>query len=231
MTTHRSFHSTPALAVGVQTIAVAGMAFTAIESVSKFFGHNGVGLLDGRFFDQRNMSIPVDVNFPVDLGNRLAWVEGVNGTVDAATGLPPVAFTGPFGASIEIWSPTFSERLIWLASEMAGPVFAFMGLMLMFAIAGSLRKGEVFTGKNQSRLWKLAFVVAIGGSINAGLDQFASAWIIERSAAAQLVDMSATFTFLPLVIGLALAMLASVWPVEAPAVDLVSIENELAPAH
>lgn len=112
MTTVRHMLRSLSLALAVQSLAVIGMAFIAIEVIAKFFGVNGFVPLNGRFFDQRMMSIPVDVNFDVGLGDRLETIETQNGTVDAATGLAPVSFGGPVGAHVDIWSPTFSERML-----------------------------------------------------------------------------------------------------------------------
>lgn len=106
-------------------------------------------------------------------------------------------------------------------------MFALIGLVLVFRFASALRAHQVFTTDNHTRLWAIALLVGIGGSLNAWLDEFAYSWIVERSAAAPFVDLSVNFTFIPLIIGMGLALVASAWPTgDIETVDLV--ESELA---
>ncbi len=77
----------------------------------------------------------------------------------------------------------------------------------------SSRTGDPFVTANTRRLWALAFVIAVGGTGYSLLSGAAETLLIQRSAAADQIDLSFTVSFLPIIIGIGVAVLASVWKV------------------
>jgi hypothetical protein len=157
------------------------------------------------------MSVRGDLAFPVDFGDRLSWIETDDGTRDAATGLAPVELGGPVQAELTFWSPTRSQRASWAVGQLFAPMLTLAGIWIVYQLVRSTRTGDPFTAENERRLWLLAGVIGIGGTLNSMVTGFTDLLLIQRSAAADLFQVSATITFLPLVLGLVIALLALVW--------------------
>lgn len=159
----------------------------------------------------RPFSVRSELAFPVDFGDRLRVIETQDGSRDAASGLPPVELGGPVEAELTFLSPTTSQRVIWAIGELVGPALALAGIWTIYRVVRSARAAEVFTSANERRLWSLAFLIAVGGTIESMISGFTDLLLIQRSAAADLFLVSSTISFLPLVVGMLVAMLASVW--------------------
>lgn len=86
-------------------------------------------------------------------------------------------------------------------------------LALVLSIVRSARHGDPFVRANVRRLWWLAGLFAIGGTSYSVLSGFAEVLMIRRSAVADLAVTRFTVEFLPILVGIAIAGLASVWQV------------------
>ena len=145
----------------------------------------------------------------------LAWKDTVDGTVDAATGLPPVSIGGPVRAVVE-W-PGFTtltpmETIVWLSPAWIAAVGVLVGSWLLLRIARSARKGEVFTLPNAHRLRWLALLIAVAGLAHNAVASWGPIWILTRSAAASHLETDHwTMSFSPALFALVVAALAVIW--------------------
>lgn len=196
-----------------ESLTIVALALMVLAVVSTAVGPNGFGIAVGGLIDDEVMSVDVELDFPIDFGDRLEWTEKSEGTVDAATGLPPVEFAGPVTAQLLFWSPTTPQRIAWVLWKIAGPLVGIIGAVLVLRITRAARNGDPFSPANESRLWKLAFLVAIGGSAVSWVGAAVRAWLIESSAAADSVALTFTLVFTPIIVGIGIALLASVWRV------------------
>lgn len=142
---------------------------------------------------------------------HLEWTDS-NGTVDAATGRPPVEIGGPVEVDVTLWGLTAGEDLARLAPSMMLAVGVVAASWLLLRIVRSARAGEVFTMANAYRLRWLACVTGIGGLAHNAIAAFGPNWILSRSAVAEYVDTSTyTMSFAPVIVFLVLAALAVIW--------------------
>jgi len=215
MTAQDSARQTSSLGRAVEVLVIIGMVAMALGIVSTVFGHTGFDVLTATpFGDNAVMSAPVDLDSPFDFGDSLAWTEGPDGgAVVAATGKPLVELGGPVTAQLSFWDPTAVERLVWVLWQISAPALGIAALWLILRMARSARLGDPFSTANEQRLWTLAAVVAIGGSASAWLGEAARAWLVAQSAAADVVTFSFTLSFAPVILGIVIAMLASIWRV------------------
>lgn len=203
-----------ALGRGLEFLAIAVMALLALYILVVVTGPNVLDLrpsLSNVGGGDKVMAVPGQIDFPVDFGDRLSWIDTEDGTRDAATGQAPVELGGPVTAQLTFWSPTTSQRVAWAVRELLGPILTIAGVWLVFGIVRSARRGDPFTGDNERRLWSLAVLVAVGGTLYSMVVGFTTMLLIQRSAAADMFVTAATVSFLPLVMGALLAMLALVW--------------------
>ena len=145
----------------------------------------------------------------------LAWQQTTDGTVDAATGLPPVSITPPVQATVA-WPgyDGFSsvEMLVWVAPGLIASLAVIAGSWLLLRVVRSARTGEVFTMANAVRLRWLAAVIAVGGLAHNALAGWGPTWILSNSAAADYLDTTTyTMSVAPLFVGLVIAAVAIIW--------------------
>lgn len=194
-------------------LTILALALMVLAVISTAVGSNGLGIASGGWIDGEVMSVDAELDFPVDFGDRLEQIETSRGTVDAASGLPPVGFAGPVTAQLLFWSPTTAQRTAWVLWKIAGPLLGIAGATLILRMTRDARNGDPFSPDNESRLWKLAVLVAIGGSAVSWVGAAVRAWLIESSAAADFVSLTFTLAFSPIIVGIGIALLASVWRV------------------
>lgn len=151
--------------------------------------------------------------FPVDVGDRFSTIETDDDIVDAATGQEPVEFGKPITARFTFMNPTTDQRVIWVIWQITGPLLVLGGLWLVYSVVRSARLGDPFIARNERLLWKLAVLIAGGGTGYSMLSGFAPTLMLQRSAAADLTERTFTLSFLPIIAGLGVAVLASVWHV------------------
>lgn len=198
----------------LEALAVLGLAAAALQIVLVVAGPYVLDILPGGlsiFDSDQLMSTRGEVDFPVDFGDRLTTIETESGTRDSATLQAPVELGGPIEVELTFLDPTASQKTIWAIGQLVGPALVIAGIWLVFQILRSMRQGDPFTTPNEHRLWLLALVVGGGGTAYQLIDDFVRMLLIQRSAAADLFARTATISFLPLVLGLLIALLAAVW--------------------
>lgn len=211
--TRRQTHSSRLGSV-LEGIALVGLAAAALQVVLVLSGPYVLDIRPGGmniFESDQVMNVRGEVNFPIDFGDRLSWIDTDDGTRDAATGQAPVELGGPVEVQLSFWDPTASQRTIWAIGQVLAPLLVGAGIWLVFQIIRSTRRGDPFTATNEQRLWSLALLVGVGGTAYQLIAGFIRMLLIQRSAAADLFAVTATISFLPLVFGLLIALLAAVW--------------------
>lgn len=191
----------------LEALLIVGMVVGALTIIGIVLDRPGVGVLgDGRPI------VDAALADPVDLGDRLQTSTDDDGRVHIA-GQAPVELGEPVVARFTFLEPTTDQRVIWVLWQVTAPVLLLIGLGLVLSIVRSARHGDPFVRANVRRLWWLAALFAIGGTGYSMLSGFASVLMIQRSAAADLAVIQFTVEFLPILVGIAIAGLASVWQV------------------
>lgn len=209
MTSSTHPHTTPRRTVRwFEGLLLAGMLLSCIGIGSVVLDRPALGVFgDGRPF------VDAEPAFPVDFGDHLATVTNGGQLIDAATSQPPMSIGKPITARFTFDDPSTGQRATWVIWQVSGPLLVLAGLWLMYSIVRSARLGNPFVASNERRLWTLAALIAAGGTGYSLFSGMAEGLLLERSAAAGLTQMAFTVSFLPLIAGLGVAVLASVWHV------------------
>lgn len=140
----------------------------------------------------------------------LEWENGADGTVDAATGLPPVEVYWMDGWSLSFLGPTWIDRAWYALPALVSALLLIRVLLLAFRMVGSVRAEGFATSRNAQRLLAAAVIIGLGGSLVQIAEIVGHRVILERSAAAGLFETYWSFTFSPLFAGLLLLVLSRV---------------------
>lgn len=149
---------------------------------------------------------------PPEVDIDLAFVNTGDGATDVSTGLPAVELMGPYTASVEILNPTQGEQFAYVTIGALVPVLAAVVLWVLLRVVSSVNKGTPFTGTNAKRIWLLAALIGIGGTVVSFADNWVDVYLISRSAAASAFQTSrVTFDVWPLLVGLVVGIIALTW--------------------
>lgn len=210
-TTSRSTRS----AFGVVEVIVGLVMLAALlTGLGYLVGPNGLGLIHGKIHwpviaeSQYEMTVKAQLDTPVTIEGAPTWCDSASGTVDCATGKPPVELGGPYTGSVGFPGPSGTQRWAWVT---AGPVLVAAVLWLILRMLRSARRGDPFTPANLRRMQGLAVLVGVGGTLVAWSGTLLDRWLLENSAVAPIVANGYYFSFVPLVGGLLIAALAEVW--------------------
>ena len=132
------------------------------------------------------------------------------GTRDARTGLPPVEM-GLSGMALFVLEPTWRNRLAYAGPVLFAQALALTVLVLLWRIVGTVASGEVFVRENARRMLAIGLIVAVGGSVAQVLRYLGWVDMIAHSAAAGVVKAEWSFSFLPLLAGAVILLLAEVF--------------------
>ena len=142
----------------------------------------------------------------------LIWTNTSEGAVDVSTGLPAVELSGPFTALVNILNPTRLEQFSYVAVGAFTPSLAAVVLWILLRIGSSVVGRGPFTEANARRLWYLAALIGVGGTIASAANGWLDRFLISRSAAASAFQTSqASFEVWPLLVGLLVAVVALTW--------------------
>jgi len=139
------------------------------------------------------------------------WRDTSNGTVDAATGRPPVEISPWGNMRLYLAGPTAQDRLAYAGPALAAQFLALFVIWLLWRIVRTLPTGEVFTAANGRRVVGIGLALALGGSAIQLLAYLGVQDIIARSAAAGILKAAFSFSFLPLIVGAVLILLAEIF--------------------
>jgi Protein of unknown function (DUF2975) len=102
-------------------------------------------------------------------------------------------------------------RVLYLVGGSTLPLVALAVILYLLRIVRTLRRGDPFVPENARRLTSIALLVAVGGTLGNFVNHVAMDSLAQRSAASHIVAAVYSVSFLPLVIGLAVAFLAEVF--------------------
>ncbi len=196
----------------IEIIATIAIIFATIGVIAPLIGGNGLRITDQPDGSEAMMSVTAEPSseFEIDLGNPLPTTVDDFGDV-SVFGQAVVEVGDPLTVTADMLDPTPSQRVVWLLWQVSGPLLALLIAWPVRQMARSTRTGDPFTVENERRLWRISALVIGGGfavSLIAGVAQMI---IVQRSAAADLFDPELTIDFIPIIIGLVIAALASIW--------------------
>lgn len=149
---------------------------------------------------------------PPEVDIDLAFTNTSEGATDTSTGLPAAELSGPYTASVNILNPTRGEQLAYVTTGALVPALAAVALWLLLRVVSSLNKATPFTATNAKRIWLLAALIGIGGTLASLADNWVDVYLISHSAAASAFRTSqATFDVWPLIVGLVVGIIALTW--------------------
>lgn len=201
-----------------EAIVVLGFLLACWAALSILVGNTGLGLVS---FAPQNLAVDeavyemsIETEFSetaeIRLVNAPTWADTETGTHDAATGGSPVAVDAS-GGFVSFVSPSPGQQWAWVAWHMSTPLLGAGVLFVIWCTVRSARRTDPFTKANARRLYVVAGLVGVGGTAVNVLGQAVRRWLLDTSAASELVVVDAYFSFAPLVIGTLIAALATVW--------------------
>lgn len=200
-----------------RVLLMAGIAVQVWIALSFLIGPYGLGvgiprydgwIPEGVFLMHADGVLAVIPDVDIDL----AWSNTSEGAADVSTGLPAVELTGPYTASVSILNPTSGEQFAYVAIGALVPILAAVVLWVLLRVVSSVGRGSPFTETNAKRMWVLAGLTGLGGTIASFASNWVDAYLIARSAAAPAFQTSqATFEIWPLLVGLLVGVIALTW--------------------
>jgi hypothetical protein len=203
----------------VEIVILVAMLLSLSAGLSMVLGPNGLAIFDfepqwpivGASQYEMSVETRFSENADVAVRNAPTWRDTVTGTVDARTGGRPVEVTGPFLGQVGFPGPSASQRLLWVSWRASIPLLAAGALWLVLLIVRSLRNADPFSRINARRLRLLAALVAVGGTLSSVLGALLRRWLLDTSGAANIVVRDWSASWVPLLVGLMIAVLAQVW--------------------
>jgi len=206
----------------VELLATVTMVVATVAIIATLIGGNGLRLTDRPNGTDAMMTIAGQPSpeFDIDLGNPFPITVDDDG-ITSVFGQPVVEVGEPLTLTASMLDPTPSQRVIWLVWRTSGPLLFLLVAWPIRKMARSARVGDPFTAANERRLWVIAGLVSIGGTIVTMIAGSAETIIMGQSAAADLFAIEFEISFLPIAAGLFISALASIWHVG------VAMRNEL----
>ena len=144
-------------------------------------------------------------------GDVFPMQDGPHGTVDKATGLPPVHLELLQQMSLTLWAPGPAGRWEFVAPELAGALVILTVIWLLWLLVGSIPRQEVFTSTNARRMVLIGLLIGIGGAVTQLTTYWCWSSLIGDSAAAGVVRLSWSFSFVPVFVGAVVVLLSEVF--------------------
>lgn len=195
----------------------AGIVVEVWIALSFLIGPYGLGvdvprlggwIPEGVFLMHAEGVLPENPDVDIDL----AWTNTSEGATDVSTGLPAVELSGPYTASVNILNPTRGEQFAYVTIGALVPALAAVVLWILLRVVSSVGRGSPFTETNAKRMWFLAAMIGLGGTLASFADNWGDAYLIARSAAAPAFQTSrVTFEIWPLLVGLLVGVIALTW--------------------
>ncbi len=192
---------------GVLALVLAALPVFGIAPA--VLGHNGLGWVGGERYGQ-SVALEVELNRPVALPDRPELRTTSNGSVDAATGGRPVAFSGPWKAQAGFLSPTLSQRLLVIAPPVVASLSGMLVALLLLRLLGTVRRGEPFVAANVRRLRLIAVAIAVGATLAQLLTLQGRASLLSEPAIEPYVKLTFEISFAPFAAALLVAAVAEI---------------------
>ncbi len=205
--------------VATEVAILVGLLVSLGAGLSILLGPNGVRVLNfepqwpvvGASQSEMSLQTKLSADAGVSVQNAPTWRDTDTGTIDARTGGRPVEVTGPYFGSVGFPDPSVKQRVLWVSWRASIPLLAAAVLWLVLLIVRSVRDADPFTATNARRLRVLAALVGVGGTLISVWGTVLRRWLLDSSGASDIVVRDWSFTWLPLLVGLVIAVLAQVW--------------------
>lgn len=149
---------------------------------------------------------------PPEVDIDLAWVNTSDGATDVSTGLPAVELSGPSTATVGMLNSTRGEQFAYVTIGALVPALAAVVLWVLLRVVSSVSKASPFTETNAKRMWFLAALIGVGGTLASFAHNWVDAYLISQSAAAPAFQTSqVTSEVWPLLVGLVVGVIALTW--------------------
>lgn len=116
--------------------------------------------------------------------------------------------TGPVTAAVEFNELTAAQRTVNVATSVATAVAWMLGLGLTYRLLGDVRERGPFTTSTVRRLWRLAALIAVGGTAIGMVHGVVDASLIQSSHLTDVFAVEYRLTLLPLIGGATVALMA-----------------------
>lgn len=196
----------------IEIVATIAMAVAIVGIIAVLAGGNGLRVTERPNGSDAMMTVAgaPSSEFDIDLGTPLPTTVDDSGNV-SVFGQAVVEVGDPLTVTASMLDPTPSQRVAWLIWKVSGPMLALLIAWPIRQMARSTRTGDPFTAENERRLWRISGLVIAGGFVVTIIAGVAQMLIVQRSAASDLFTVHLTFDFIPIIIGLVIAALASIW--------------------
>ena len=185
-------------------LLVAMVAVFATLIVIPILGTPGLGLLQGSVSQAfgKTLQVQAELSIPV--------VEGLRpGTYGVGEG---VELSGPTFATASIQGqPDLRQRTGLLGGRLLLGLTALAALGLLLQVVRTLRRGDPFVRANARRLRSVAVVVAFGGTASELLRGWGTIGLLSADTVRDRVVVGVEISFIPLVAGLVIGLLAEVF--------------------
>lgn len=196
----------------VEVLAILAMVFAIFAIIAPLIGGNGLRITDRP--DGTDAMITIvgtpSSEFAIDLGDPLPTSVDDAGVV-TVRGQPVVEVGDPITVTASMLDPTPSQRVIWLIWQISGALLVLLVAWPIRQMARSARLDDPFTARNERRLWWISGLMIVGGVVVSFIGGAAETIVMGRSEAADLFNVEFEISFAPIVVGLVIAALASIW--------------------
>lgn len=134
-----------------------------------------------------------------------------NGSVDATTGRPPVDLALLQQMRLTLWGPGTAGRWAFVAPDLAGALVILAVIWRLWQLVSTIAREQVFTPANARRIVHIGLLVGIGGALTQLITYWCWSSLIDNSAAAGVVRLSWSFTFIPVWVGAVIVALSEVF--------------------
>ena len=193
----------------LEGVLVVGVAFEAVLGVLRpLLGPGGLGVGSGPVFGAPpTVDVTIDAAaVRIDTDPDLPVLQG--GPFEPGGALE---FTIPTGASVASFGLDLQQRLGLVGSEVLTGLVSLAVLVLLLGLVRSLRQGDPFVAANARRLYAMAAAVGIGGQLAVLLHTWGRLAVLRHPRVEPYVVEDFTFSYLPALGGLGIAVAAEVF--------------------
>lgn len=196
----------------IELALIAAAVGTALFGVIRpLIGPGGLGIGRGYVFGappKVDVSLEKGPDLRVFTEPSLPLSGGADRTIGAAEG---TEFAMPFGTTVSVWSPDLRQTVGLVGGPVLAALVTIAALVILVLIVHSFRYGKAFVPANSSRLFLITAVMGLGGQAAAALVYWGHVGVLQHPAVEPYVLQDAQMSFLPLMMGLGILLLAEVF--------------------
>lgn len=192
----------------IEVVLALTLAVVAIFGVvAPLLGPGGFGVGTGPIFGSfPSVAVTLDVpRVAVDTDPDLPVAEGTYAPGEA------VEFLIPTRTEVVLLDPDLQQKVALIGAPVLAGVLAIIVLFLLLRVVRSLRHGDPFVPVNTRRLFVIAATVGIGGQLAVLLIAWGKQGVLDHPLVEPYVVRELSASFVPLLAGLGIAVLAEVF--------------------